>query len=941
MPVSGLEPTKQGWPRSRSSVWKANYARYEEDKMYVKLNNNFQPTSYLDRPWDVKIKQDEMQTFVIISVDAKDEYNKTISVVDVGLLCPTLNFRVTINLSKQTQQVVDATIGCIYRIRVRGRVKRPVHVRVCQWPVSSTWRRPTLRMMHLAWVAALCVAVAFGQYNTGYGSVELGRVGTVYRKDNTDQRNRGQDHQNRDQTLHQGHLNRNAVWTGAANERDDSFRRNQQQFRDQAAARRQNYANNNKNFGNIVQQIRDEGLRNAYKIKDAAKYARKDQDQANGFNAANARKNAFDRGSNLEDNINYKFNKKFNKQSSESGGFEDENGRKFSKLDLIDEREKDEAVKKIDNAVSRRQNDQQQAIKESDWRAAANQAQAQGGQFGFGDRRLEAAGERSEDRAIDYNRKDNQFRENESGIDSAIRLAKDLAEQAAGYRNEAGANADSTRSVKDKKYYGGEEAGTGPQAGYAHAGGGPGARGPKARNEGSGGRINSGFAENADQKERGEELARATALSAADARNEYERLKDRVVYDEVRGLKDRAQGAFRQGLSDTANQGFSKNAAEAAKHSSESDKSFAGAASASDFAAKQKELQEALRDRDYFLKKQNDESETFTRRKQFFHNKNEGGNNDEQLKYNRNKKAREFGAAEEADLAKQNQFARSHKDAKIASNERNFEDSNARRAQLQHSQDDRVHSSDGFSEQQEEEAAKAGARANAQERKKAKENSDDSRSEEYQNKAALWDTAQVRQAQDQATDKHAKDVQANLELATNGGSGPFGAVSARKIIGGDVLNPAPINKRKKERVIPHLNIDIQPPRQQVKVEPPKQRIQIAPLPPVSPVKTYAPPKYNKKEVDYSTHLGAPSRSRNLDRGELYGAGNFQRINTGLFSRPSGAFSRINANILGGGRRQATNAFKKPGLTFSGFGRSQLGSLTRQPATGRFSGAFRH
>ncbi|GFO25717.1 hypothetical protein PoB_005222200 [Plakobranchus ocellatus] len=40
-----LELTKQGWPRS--SVWRANYARYEDDKMYVKLNNNFQPTSYL------------------------------------------------------------------------------------------------------------------------------------------------------------------------------------------------------------------------------------------------------------------------------------------------------------------------------------------------------------------------------------------------------------------------------------------------------------------------------------------------------------------------------------------------------------------------------------------------------------------------------------------------------------------------------------------------------------------------------------------------------------------------------------------------------------------------------------------------------------------------------------------------------------------------------
>ena len=42
-------------------------------------------------------------------------------------------------------------------------------------------------MMHLAWVAALCVATVLGQYHTGYGSKELGRIGTVYRKDNSDQ----------------------------------------------------------------------------------------------------------------------------------------------------------------------------------------------------------------------------------------------------------------------------------------------------------------------------------------------------------------------------------------------------------------------------------------------------------------------------------------------------------------------------------------------------------------------------------------------------------------------------------------------------------------------------------------------------------------------------------------------------------------------------------
>ncbi|XP_005107921.1 uncharacterized protein LOC101861538 [Aplysia californica] len=782
-------------------------------------------------------------------------------------------------------------------------------------------------MMFVAWIAALCVAVSHGLPSSGgVGSRELGRIGSRYYKNNFNQGRKGSELLNRDQQQHQGNLARNAIWTGRAGSKDDAFRRNDQQFRDQAAARRQNYANNNKNFGNIVQQIRDEGLRNAYKINDAAKYSRNDQEQANGFNAANARKNAFDRGNNLEDNINYRFNKRFNKQSSENGGFEDENGRRFSKLDLIDEREKDEALRRKDNAVSRRQNDQQQAIKEADWRANANQAKAKAGQYGFGDRRLEAAGERSDDRAIDYNRKDNQFRENEEGIDSAIRLAKDLAEQAAGYRNEAGANADSARNVKDAKFYGGEQTGpggvrVGPDGAY-----GVGSGGPKSRNEGSGGRIKSGFAENADQRERGEELARATALSAADARNEYQRLKDRVVYDEVKGLKDRASGAFRQGLSDTANQGFSRNAAEAAKHAAESDKSFAGAASASEFAAKQKAVNEALRDRDYFLKKRNDENETFTRRKQFFHNKKEGGANDEELKYNRNKKAREFGAAEEADLAKKNQFAKSNHDAKVAANERNFEDSVSRRAQLQNEQEDKVKEANGFGNRVEQEAARAGSNGNAYERRNNHQTADDSRSEEFQRKQALWDGAQARLINDKDAGQHARNTQAEVATHTTGGSGPFGNINSREIVGQDVFAPGGITKQKTAKRIPDINVDIGPITQPIKIEPPKRRIQIPNLPAVQPVKAYQPPKYNKKEVDYSTKIGQPSRSRSRDQGLLYNVG-FQRIGSGLFNRP-GAFSRISTNILPGqgGRRAATSAFKKPGLTFGSRGRSHLGSL---------------
>lgn len=610
---------------------------------------------------------------------------------------------------------------------------------------------------------------------------------------------------------------------------------------------------------------------------------------------------------------------------------------------MIDEREKDQAIKRKDNAVSRHQNDQQQSIKEQDWRANSNQGQSQAGQYGFADRRLEAAGERSDDRAIDYNAKNNRFRENEQGVDAAVRLAKDLAEQAAGYRNEAAANADALRNVNDKKYYGGQETANKAGVNHGYAEGVAGPREPRARNEGSGGKITSGFNENADQKEKGEELSRASALSAADARNEYNRLKDRLVFDEVKGLKDRAQGAFKQGLADSKNQGFNHNAAEAAKHASEKDKNYAGATSASDFAAKHKALNEALRDRDYFMKKQNDEDETFSRRKQFFHNKREGGTNDEELKYDRNKKAREFGAAEEADLAKHNQFAKAHEDAKIATNERKFEDSNAKRAQLHHAQDDRVQTADGFGDRFDEEGARAGSNAHSANSWQGKENSDENKSAQHQKKKALWDNAEAKQSKDQEGIQYANTIQADVDSLSTGGNGPFGSISSRSFVAPIILNQAPIAKKSKEKKIPDIEIDIRPVRHQFKSEPPKRKIAIPELPAIQPVKGYSPPKYNKKEVDYSTHLQRPIYSRDSgrrDRGSLFQNG-FQRIGSNLFNRPNGSFSRLNSNLLGratGSRGQATSAFKKPNLGFRTRS-SGIGSLNRQPTHLRFGHGY--
>ncbi|KAK7491138.1 hypothetical protein BaRGS_00017575 [Batillaria attramentaria] len=768
----------------------------------------------------------------------------------------------------------------------------------------------------VTWFSALLALTAAQGYLGAGAGLEYGRVSVNAQNQNFNNDARDRVGQRRDLSRLDGSAEERARWAGQSAVRDNALAQNEQALRERVRAANQQFGRNSNNFGNIAKQIRDEALRNQYVIKDDAQYRRNNLNNAEGSNAANARKTAFDRGEALDDNINYVFNKKFDKASSENGGYEEENGRNLRRLDLLDEREKDRKLLRGDSEVSRSQNDEQKALKDTEWKSNAAQKQAQEGKYGFADRRVDQAGERSDDRTLDFDRKDSRYLENETGRDEAVRLAKDLAEQANGYNNQAAAQADANRKVADKKYYGGQEVGKDPNlAGHTGYDGGVAAaaavvNGDKAKKEGSGGAIRSGFDENAAQLESGNELARANAVSAAQAVNDYQRNRDKLAFDQVRGLQDRTQGQFKQGLQDAASQGFSGNSAEAAKSAAQWDREAAAAQSASDLDAKERNENEALRDRNYYRKLQNDENETFSRRKQFFHNKKDSGSNDENLKYNRKKNARNFGATDEADLAKRNNFRVTHQDGKVANQARNFEDLIDRRASAQDERNIQQEKTEGFENRDANDQARAQAASSGYDRGLSKATSDDSQSQGFNRKQWAKDENDLDRDAGTAQSQGSKAVRADIEYVRPTNGNPLGQISARDLVGQDLLRGQK-KKEVKDYKLPDVVVDIKPIDPPPKVEPPKQEPPPPPLPPIVPVKTFVQPKYNKQEVDYNTGRAG---------------------NVGSFNRPS--FRRIDTLSLFRGPRK--NTFQPKQVVASPKSRFNLGALSA-PATSSFRG----
>ncbi|KAL8558913.1 hypothetical protein ACOMHN_028225 [Nucella lapillus] len=773
-----------------------------------------------------------------------------------------------------------------------------------------------MKLETVMWVMTLVVVTSAQSYY-GQGS-EYGRLRGRLQNNGFDRGLQSQAQNRRDANSFDGLANQRARWAGQSALRDNSQVQNQGASQRNAQSANQDFGRFGSNIADLAKQIKSEALRHQYVIKDDAKYRRNNHNSAEGGNQAKAKKTAFKKVNEIDDDINYAFSKKYDKASSENGGSEEENSRNFKKLDLVDEREKDLKRLRGDSELSRKQSDLQKAEKNQASQSNAKQNQAQDGKYGFQDKRVDQAGERSDDRAVDYDKTDSKYSEQESGKEEAVRLAKELAQQHAGYNNQAKTNAGASRNINDKKVYGGSELGAN-SVGAAQDGYGPenaaqagsALSGNKARQESSGGAIQSGFGENASQHERANEQASAKAQSSAQAVNDYQRNKDKVAYNQRTGLQDRSTGQFKQGLKDSTAQGFSGNSAEAAKSAASSDKNNAASQSASNLEAKEKNDKEALRDRQYFRKIQKDDSETFSHRKQFYHNKKEGGNNDEKLKYNRKKNERNLGAADEAELAKQNNFRNLHEDGKVSSQVRDFEDLVDRSNRQQQARQNRQGAARSFLTKDSQQAAQAQAAANAAEKSLSKSSKDDSQSSAFNRQQGLQDQSDNQQRAKQSSSDKAHDVALDVEYLRPSNTAPLGDLRAKNFIDPDLLRAQTRDKGPKEHNIPDTVINIQPLPAPPKVEAPRQPQPVPPLPEVQQVKSYHPPKHGKAEVSYDTRRGS---------------------NLGAFSSQP-RFSRINpTSFFSGPRRSSLNSQHQQSQPQSRFSFQRLGA---RPSGSRF------
>ncbi|XP_055958854.1 uncharacterized protein LOC126830449 [Patella vulgata] len=96
---------------------------------------------------------------------------------------------------------------------------------------------------------------------------------------------------------------------------------------------------------------------------------------------ASAKKNSFNRGKVLNDNISYGFDKKFNKHVGEKGGFEEELGSNSHKLDEFRDRQRALNFRRGNHASNFNKADAKKALRESDFNKNAAQKALQNNDY--------------------------------------------------------------------------------------------------------------------------------------------------------------------------------------------------------------------------------------------------------------------------------------------------------------------------------------------------------------------------------------------------------------------------------------------------------------------------------------------------------------------------------------------------------------------------------
>ena len=207
---------------------------------------------------------------------------------------------------------------------------------------------------------------------------------------------------------------------------------------------------------------------------------------------------------------------------------------------------------------------------------------------------------------------------------------------------------------------------------------GVGGQNTKGRQETTGGNIVSGYKENAIQGDLGNQLSNNAAESRANAANNYNR--DKGLQDAIEANKAK-QGRWanqREGFRDGRQQGFQGDAA--AKRASEAvTNDFKDAASSSTLDAANRSFDQAKLDRINRKSNTVQSNQNVRSKKQFYHDKNQGGFNNEGLNYKRKKGNNDFGAQETAQKEARTRANNLSQGNKNALEKRRFEDSDRRR----------------------------------------------------------------------------------------------------------------------------------------------------------------------------------------------------------------------------------------------------------------------
>lgn len=492
--------------------------------------------------------------------------------------------------------------------------------------------------------------------------------------------------------------------------REDAQRNQQNEARASASSQNRAYDQTQDQARKNTQRQNDLNDKHGVQLNNVGRYDRQDWANNAGDKRLKANKNAFATVNLGVDNAGYKFKKNFATNQNEKGGFKDAVEQINENMDVYEEKQRDNRFSKGQLDAFRRSNANDAFNKQSDWFSNAAQRQNINNQYGAADRLKNAAEQQAIDRNTLVDSKNDQFWHRDNAQDQAVRRANDEATKRAENEKKAIAEASGKKGVEDKKYYGGTTYGNGQagpnsalgtagSGGYANTGSGTGgSQGPvynggvvtggnvagnsgtgKGTEEGSGGDYQNRYWEQARQGDKANQNQASNAQSDAAAYNNYNRGRGIDGSVSINGQREGQWAKDQAGLRDANSQGYNGANADVAKNAELGDNAKEARVSNSNLDSANKHLQAQELDRINWKRNQVDNSQRIRKQKKFYHDKNEGGFNDEALNYNRNKGNQDWGEEQQAQKEARIRYNNAADNAKVNTQARSYNNLDARR----------------------------------------------------------------------------------------------------------------------------------------------------------------------------------------------------------------------------------------------------------------------